>query len=95
MSKGKEKLVEVDDDELDFLPSLLTDSAFDPRIPLEPIRSSVGSSARRMSPQTTFSSRDSDEEGSSGSENTLSEGRGDDSGEVSPSGASRPEGGVQ
>lgn len=91
MSKGKEKVIEVDDDELDFLPSLLTDPAFDPGIPLEPIRSSVGTSARRMSPQTTSSSRNNDEEGSSGSENTLSEGRGDDSGEVSPSGASRPE----
>ncbi|KAK9201751.1 hypothetical protein WN944_016957 [Citrus x changshan-huyou] len=83
MSKGKENVIEVDDDELDFLPSLLTDPAFDPGIPLEPIRSSVGTSARRI---------DSDEEGSSGSENTLSEGRGDDSGEVFPSGVSRPEG---
>ncbi|KAH9650174.1 protein kinase domain-containing protein [Citrus sinensis] len=91
MSKGKEKVIEVDDDELDFLPSLLTDPAFDPGIPLEPIRSSVGPSARRMSPQTTSSSGNSDEDGSSGSENTLSEGRGDDSGEVSPLGASRPE----
>ena len=50
MSKGKEKIIEVDDDELDFLPSLLADAAFDPGIPLEPIRSSVGTSARRMSP---------------------------------------------
>ncbi|XP_024039558.1 uncharacterized protein LOC112098159 [Citrus clementina] len=92
MSKGKEKVIEVDDDELDFLPSLLADPAFDPGIPLEPIRSSVGTSARRMSPQTTSSSDSSDEEGSSGSENTLSEGQGDDSGEASPSGAPRPEG---
>ncbi|KAL9451803.1 hypothetical protein AB3S75_013387 [Citrus x aurantiifolia] len=91
MSKGKEKVIEVDDDELDFLPSLLTDPAFDPGVPLEPIRSSVGTSARRMSPPTTSSSGSSDEEGSSESENTLSEGQGDDSGEVSPSGASRPE----
>ena len=30
MSKGKKKVIEVDDDELDFLPSLLTDPAFDP-----------------------------------------------------------------
>ena len=29
MSKGKEKVLEVEDDELDFLPSLLTDPAFD------------------------------------------------------------------
>ncbi|XP_052290940.1 uncharacterized protein LOC127900338 [Citrus sinensis] len=92
MSKGKEKVIEVDDDELDFPPSLLADPAFDPGIPLEPIRSSVGTSARRMSPQTTSSSDSSDEEGSSGSENTLSEGQGDDSGEASPSGAPRPEG---
>ncbi|GAY65894.1 hypothetical protein CUMW_244540 [Citrus unshiu] len=92
MSKGKEKVIEVDDDELDFLPSLLTNPAFDPGIPLEPIKSSVGTSARRTSPQTTSSSGNSDEEGSSGSENTLSEGRGDDSGEVSPLGASPPEG---
>ncbi|KDO37510.1 hypothetical protein CISIN_1g038286mg [Citrus sinensis] len=92
MSKGKEKVVEVDDGGLDFLPSLLTDPAFDPGIPLEPLRSSVGTSARRMSPQTTSSSGHSDEEGSSSSENTLSEGRGDNSSEVSPSGASRPEG---
>ena len=50
MSKGKEKVVEIDDDELGFLPSLLADSAFDPGAPLEPTRSSVGTSARRMSP---------------------------------------------
>ncbi|KAL9413700.1 hypothetical protein AB3S75_042233 [Citrus x aurantiifolia] len=73
MSKGKEKVVEIDDDELGFLPSLLNDPAFDPGIPLEPIRSSVGTSARRMSPQTTSTSESSGEEGSSGLENTLSE----------------------
>ncbi|XP_015384306.1 uncharacterized protein LOC107176391 [Citrus sinensis] len=50
MSKGKEKVVEIDDDELDFLPSLLADPAFDLGIPLEPIRYSVGTSARRMIP---------------------------------------------
>ena len=49
MSKGKEKVIKIDDDELDFLPSLLADSAFDPEIPLEPIRPSFGTSARRMS----------------------------------------------
>ncbi|XP_052294518.1 uncharacterized protein LOC127901387 [Citrus sinensis] len=92
MSKGKEKVIEVDDDELDFLPSLLTDPAFDPEIPLEPIRSSVRTSARSMSPQTTSTSGSNGEDGSSGSEDTLSEGRGDDSGEASPSGAPRPEG---
>ncbi|KAL9413750.1 hypothetical protein AB3S75_042273 [Citrus x aurantiifolia] len=75
MSKGKEKVIEVDDDELDFLPSLLTDPAFDLGIPLEPIRSSVGTSARRMSPQTTSSSGNNDEEGFSGSESTLSKDR--------------------
>ena len=91
MSKGKEKVIEVDDGGLDFLPSLLTDPAFDPGIPLEPIRSSVGTSARRMSPQTTSTSGSSGEERSSGSEDTLSENGEGDSGEVSPSGTSRPE----
>ncbi|KAH9684650.1 hypothetical protein KPL70_013634 [Citrus sinensis] len=92
MSKGKEKVIEVDDDELDFLPSLLTDLTFDPGIPLKPIRSSVGTSSRRMSPQTASLSGNSSEEGSFGSENTLNEDRGGDSGEVSSSGISRPEG---
>ncbi|XP_024035609.1 uncharacterized protein LOC112096417 [Citrus clementina] len=92
MSKGKEKVIEVDDDELDFLPSLLTDPAFDPEVPLEPIRSSVRTSARSMSPQTTSTSGSNGEDGSSDSEDTLSEGRGDDFGEASPSGAPRPEG---
>ena len=92
MSKGKEKIVEIDDDELGFLPNLLTDPAFDPGIPLEPIRSSVGTSARRVSPQTTSTSGNSSEEGPSGSEDTLSEDqRGDSGGESSP-GTSRPEG---
>ncbi|KAL9448162.1 hypothetical protein AB3S75_015602 [Citrus x aurantiifolia] len=91
MSKGKEKIVEIDDDELGFLPSLLTDPAFDPGIPLEPIRSSVGTSARRMSPQTTSTSGSNGEDGSSGSESTSSENGEGDSGEVSPSGTSRPE----
>ncbi|KAH9671678.1 Cactin [Citrus sinensis] len=89
--QGKEKIVEIDDDELGFLPSLLTDPAFDPGIPLEPIRSSVGTSARRMSPLTTSTSGSNGEEGSSGSEDTLSENGEGDSGEVSPSGTSRPE----
>ena len=92
MSKGKEKVIEVDDDELDFLPSLLIDPAFDHVIPLKPIISIVGASARRMSPQTTSSSGNSGEEGSSGSENNLSEDQGGDSGEMSPPGTSRPEG---
>ncbi|KAL9448158.1 hypothetical protein AB3S75_015600 [Citrus x aurantiifolia] len=91
MSKGKEKIVEIDDDELGFLPSLLTDPAFDPGIPLEPIRSSVGTSARRMSPQTTSTSGSNGEDGSSGSESTSTENGEGDSGEVSPSGTSRPE----
>ncbi|XP_024041973.1 uncharacterized protein LOC112099105 [Citrus clementina] len=91
MSKGKEKVVEVGDDELGFLPSLPADSAFDPGAPLEPTRSSVGTSARRMSPQTTSTSGSSGEEGSSGSGGTLSEKGEGDSGEVSPSGTSRPE----
>ncbi|XP_052299735.1 uncharacterized protein LOC127903109 [Citrus sinensis] len=91
MSKGKEKVVEIDDDELSFLPGPLTDPAFDPGIPLEPVRFSVGISARRMSPQTTSTSRSNGEEGPSGSEDTLSENGEGDSGEVSPSGTSRPE----
>ncbi|XP_052291945.1 uncharacterized protein LOC127900770 [Citrus sinensis] len=94
MSKGKEKVIEVDNDELDFLPSLLTDPAFDPGIPLEPIRSSVGTSARRMSPQTTSTSGSSGEEGPSGSEDTLSADQGGDSGEESSPGTTRPEEGT-
>ncbi|KAL9414469.1 hypothetical protein AB3S75_042857 [Citrus x aurantiifolia] len=90
MSKGKEKVIEIDDDELD-LPSLLADSAFDPEIPLEPTRFSVGTSARRMSPQITSSTGHSDDEGSSGSEDTLSNDQGDDSGEMSSPGTSRPD----
>ncbi|KAL9419262.1 hypothetical protein AB3S75_037089 [Citrus x aurantiifolia] len=85
MSKGKEKVIEVDDDELDFLPGLLADPAFDPGIPLEPIRPSIGTSAKRMSPEATTSN--SDDDGSSGSVNTLSE----DPGEASSPGVSRPE----
>ena len=50
MSKGKEKVIKIGDGELDFLPSLLADPTFDPEVPLEPFRSSVGTSARRMSP---------------------------------------------
>ena len=69
MSKGKEKVIDVDDDELDFLLSLLTDLAFDPGIPLEPIlgpiKSSVGTSSRRMSPQKASSSGNSGGEESS------------------------------
>ncbi|XP_052290948.1 uncharacterized protein LOC127900342 [Citrus sinensis] len=91
MSKGREKVVEIDDDELGFLPGLLTDPAFDPGIPLEPIRFSVGTSARRMSPQTTSTTGNNGEEGPSGSEDTLSENEEGDSGEVSPSGTPRPE----
>ncbi|XP_024043040.1 uncharacterized protein LOC112099802 [Citrus clementina] len=91
MSKGKEKIVEIDDDKLDFLPSLLADPAFDPGLPLEPFRSSVGTSARRMSPQTTSSANNSGDEGSSGSEDTLSEDQGEDAGEMSPPGTSQPD----
>ena len=91
MSKGKEKVVEIDDDELGFLPNLLPDPAFDTGILLEPIRSSVGTSARRMSPQITSTSGSGGEEGSSDSKNTPSEDKGGDSGEVSSPGISRPE----
>ncbi|KAL9436512.1 hypothetical protein AB3S75_022543 [Citrus x aurantiifolia] len=91
MSKGKEKIIEVNDNKLDFLPGLLADPAFDPRIPLEPIRSSVGTSVRRMFPEVTTSPSNNDDEGSSGSEDTLSEDPGEDFGEVSSPGVSRPE----
>ena len=89
MSKGKEKVTEVGDDELDFLSGLLTNPAFDPGIPLELIRSSLGNSARRMSLEATTSNNDDD--GSSGSEDTLSEDPGEDSGEASSPGVSQPE----
>ena len=91
MSKGKDKVFEIEDDELGFLPSLLAGLAFDPEIPLEPIRSSVGTSARRMSPQITSSTGNSDDEGSSGLEDTLSEDQGDDLSEMSSPGTSRPD----
>ena len=91
MSKGKEKVIEIDNDELDFLPGLLVDPAFDPGIPLEPIRSSVGTSARRMSPQITSSPSTSGDKGSSGSEDTLSEDPDEDSSEISSQGVSRLE----
>ena len=90
MSKGKEKVIEIDNDELDFLPGLLVDPAFDPGIPLEPTRSSVETSARRMPSQITSSPSNSGDEGSSGSEDTLSEDPGEDSGEMSSPRISRP-----
>ncbi|KAL9463053.1 hypothetical protein AB3S75_000961 [Citrus x aurantiifolia] len=91
MSKGKEKLIEVDDDKLDFLSGLLAGPAFDLKILLEPIRSSVGTSARRMSPEPTTSPSNSDDDESSGSKDTLSADPGDDSGEESLPGVSRIE----
>ena len=91
MSKGKEKIFEIDDDELDFLPSLFADPIFDPGLPLKPIRSSVGTSTRRMSTQTTSSTNNSGDEGFSGSEDTLSEDQGEDAGEMSSLGTSRPD----
>ncbi|ESR53850.1 hypothetical protein CICLE_v10023841mg, partial [Citrus x clementina] len=60
--------------------------------PVSGVGSSVGTSARRMSPQTTSTSGSSSEEGPSGSEDTLSEDQGGDSGEGSSPGAPRPEG---
>ena len=73
MSKGKEKEIKIDDDELDFLPGLLTEPIFDPRIPLELVgHSSVRSSARRMSPEVSTSSSKSNNDESSSSEETLS-----------------------
>ncbi|XP_024043107.1 uncharacterized protein LOC112099840 [Citrus clementina] len=91
MSKGNEKVIEIEDDELGFLPSLLAGPAFDPEIPLEPIRSSIGTSARRMSPQITSSTGNSDDEGFSSSEDTLSKDQGDDSSEMSSPGTLRPD----
>ena len=73
MSKGKEKVIEIDDDKLNFLPSLLDHPAFDPGVPLEPFRFSVGTSTRKMSPQITSSIGNSGDDGTSGSEDTLSE----------------------
>lgn len=67
MSKSKEKVIEIDDDELDFLLGLLAEPAFDPKIPSEPVApSSVRSNARRMSPEVTTSPSNSDDEGSFG-----------------------------
>ncbi|KDO51670.1 hypothetical protein CISIN_1g036773mg [Citrus sinensis] len=91
MSKGKEKVIEIDDNELDFLLSLLADPAFDPGIPLELIRFSVGTSARRMSPQITSSTSNNGDKGYFGLEDTLSEDSGKDSGEMSSPGISRPD----
>ncbi|XP_024042910.1 uncharacterized protein LOC112099700 [Citrus clementina] len=68
MSKSKEKVIEIDDDELDFLLGLLAEPAFDPRIPLEPVApSSVRSSARRMSPEKTINGHPSEESGEASS----------------------------
>ncbi|KAH9779631.1 hypothetical protein KPL71_007769 [Citrus sinensis] len=89
MSKGKEKVIEIEDDELDFLPSLLADPAFHHGVPLEPFRSSVVTSARRMSPQITSSTGNSGDEGTSGLEDTLSEDQGDDYDEMSSPGTLR------
>lgn len=74
MSKGKEKVIEIDDDELDFLVDLLMKPIFDPRILLETVgHSSVTSSVGRMSPEIFTSSDKSSENESSSSEETLSE----------------------
>ncbi|KAL9444142.1 hypothetical protein AB3S75_017341 [Citrus x aurantiifolia] len=89
MSKGKEKVIEIDDDELDFIPGLLADPAFDPGIPLKSIRCNIWTSARRMSPEATTSNSDDDK--SSCSEDTLSDDPGEDSGEASSPGVSRLE----
>ena len=72
MSKCKKKVTKIDDDELDFLPSLLVDPAFDTGIPLEIIRSTVETSARRTSPQISSSTSNSGDGGFSGSEDTSS-----------------------
>ncbi|KAL9411905.1 hypothetical protein AB3S75_045498 [Citrus x aurantiifolia] len=85
MTKGKDKVIEVDDDdELGFLPGILAKHAFDPKIPLELIRSSsIGASTRRMSHEVTTSPSNSNDDGSSGSEDTLSEDPCEGSGEAS------------
>ncbi|KAL9409308.1 hypothetical protein AB3S75_047656 [Citrus x aurantiifolia] len=85
MTKDKEKVIEVDDDdEQGFQPGLLAKHALNPMIPLESIRSSsIEASTRRMSPEVTTSPSNSNGEGSSGSEDTLSEDPGEGSGEAS------------
>ena len=92
MSKGKENVIEIDDDELDFLPDLLTEPAFNPRISLEPVRpSSVKNSAMRMSPEVTTSPSNSNDEGSFGLEETISGHPSEESGEASSPEIARPQ----
>ena len=90
MLKGKEKVIKLDDEKLDVMSGLLADPAFDLRIPLKSIRSSVRTNAKRTSPEITSLPCNSGDEGSSGSDDTLSKDSGEDSGEVSSPGVSRP-----
>lgn len=81
-----------DDDELGFLPGLLAKHAFDPRILLESIKySSTGASTRKMSPEVITSLSNSNDEGSSGLEDTLSEDPSEGSSEASSPEVARPE----
>ena len=84
MSKGKEKVIEIDDDEPDFLFRMLIEPIFDSKIPLEPVgNSSVRSSARRMSPEVSTSSSKSNDDESFSLEETLSGYLGDEASEAS------------
>lgn len=59
MSKGKERVIDVDN-KLSFLPNMLKRPAFDPRIPLKSIGvTSVRDSPRKMSLETSTSYRES------------------------------------
>ena len=92
MSKGKRKVIEIDDDEPDFLLRLLARPIFNPMIPLEPVgHSSVRSSGRRMSPEVSTSPRKSNDDESFGSEETINGYPGEESGETSSPKIARPE----
>lgn len=58
--KGKEKIVDVND-ELQFLPNLLKEPIFNPKIPLEIVgNTSVRDNGRRMSPEALTSSKENE-----------------------------------
>lgn len=85
MSKGNEKIAN-DDDELEFLPNLLKEPIFDPRIHLEVVgHTTFGDSARKMSLEASTSSREYesdniDIEETFSTEQTFSESQGRNSG---------------
>lgn len=58
--KGKEKIVDVNN-ELQFLPNLLKEPIFNPKIPLEIVgNTSVGDNAKRMSREASTSSKENE-----------------------------------